>query len=85
MKKDRRSLSDQLADIVRRMMDEIERWEYERVNGCNDPSWTDGCNMNLVRNHVIDDKRRIEEFCQIYQKPDEDRSKRGDLFTKRPV
>lgn len=47
-------------DIIR----EVEAWEYENENGCLDPFWPDGANMNLNRNHIIYDKRRIEEICR---------------------
>ena len=36
---------------------------YQR-NGCNDPFWPDGCNMNLTRNHIISYKRDIAELCE---------------------
>lgn len=32
---------------------EYERWNDIAVNGCSDPFWTDGVNMNLVRNHIL--------------------------------
>lgn len=46
-------------DIVR----EKEHWEYMRDNGCNDPFWSDGCNMNLTRNHIIYAKTVIAKVC----------------------
>lgn len=36
-------------------------WKRYRDKGGSDPSWSDGDNMNLCRNHIIDDRRRIEE------------------------
>lgn len=32
---------------------EYQRWNDIAANGCQDPSWPDGVNMNLVRNHII--------------------------------
>ena len=32
---------------------EISHWKDINQNGCNDPFWPDGCNMNLTRNHII--------------------------------
>lgn len=32
---------------------EYQRWNYIAANGCQDPFWPDGINMNLVRNHII--------------------------------
>lgn len=33
--------------------EEIAQWKDINQNGCNDPFWSDGCNMNLTRNHII--------------------------------
>lgn len=42
---------------VEQILTEIEReytrWNYIANNGCQDPFWPDGCNMKLVRNHII--------------------------------
>lgn len=32
---------------------EYLRWNSIAANGCQDPFWPDGTNMNLVRNHII--------------------------------
>ncbi len=32
---------------------ETKRWNHIKKNGASDPLWPDGCNMNLVRNHII--------------------------------
>ena len=32
---------------------EAEHWQDMYEHGCNDPAWPDGCNLNLVRNHII--------------------------------
>lgn len=42
---------------------EIEHWKDINKNGCNDPFWSDGANMNLTRNHIIYDKYQIAELC----------------------
>ncbi len=42
---------------------EREHWMYMQKNGCNDPSWSDGVNLNLTRNHIIYDKTVIAEIC----------------------
>lgn len=41
----------------------INRWRHIAVNGCSDPFWPDGGNMNLLRNHLIYYKRLIREVC----------------------
>lgn len=41
----------------------IDRWQYIAENGCSDPFWADGSNMNLLRNHLTYYKRLIREVC----------------------
>ena len=43
---------------------EISRWKDINQNGCSDPFWPDGCNMNLTRNHIIYYKRQLEDICR---------------------
>ncbi len=42
------------------------KWIHHRDYGCNDPFWSDGTNMNLLRNHMIYAKNRIQAVCQEY-------------------
>lgn len=52
-------------DEYRKMIVEsVGRWNYIAEHGCSDPFWSDGCNMNLVRNHTIYAKRNIEKLCE---------------------
>lgn len=46
------------------IIDEVENWKHINEKGCNDPFWQDGCNMNLVRNHIIYYKREISRICE---------------------
>ena len=32
---------------------ELERWRGIFEHACSDPAWPDGCNLNLIRNHII--------------------------------
>lgn len=42
-------------------------------NGCSDPSYCDGTNINLTCNHISYAKRKIEELCgdRYFMYPDE--------------
>ena len=40
----------------------IESWKSHKKNGCHDPTYADGTNMNLLRNHVIYYKRQMDEL-----------------------
>lgn len=54
-------------EIGAEIKERIERWEHIRIHGCSDPSWEDGCNMNLVRNHVLYGKSK----CQALLLPED--------------
>ena len=46
------------------------RWIHHRDEGCQDPFWSDGVNMNLLRNHMICAKKEILRLCEEYQIPE---------------
>lgn len=39
----------------------FNRWDKISKEGCQDPFWPDGVNMNLVRNHIIYFYRLLRE------------------------
>ena len=45
-------------------------WDSLRKYGGQDPFWSDGCDMNLVRNHIINYKRIITETMPQEQYPE---------------
>lgn len=51
-----------LGKIEAELEDEFARWDYLKIHGGSDPFWSDGVNMNLVRNHIIYYKRMIEDL-----------------------
>jgi len=60
----------QQEDYVKELADSFERWSYIFANGCSDPFWSDGCNLGLVRNHILYYKQMIHdtmpELPEIY-------------------
>lgn len=54
----------ELDRLRKELLNDIARWQNINEHGCSDPHWTDGVNMNLVRNHIIHNKHNILEFCQ---------------------
>lgn len=46
------------------------RWDFILENGCSDPFWADGVNMNLVRNHIIFYKQKLSEETTLFQLPE---------------
>lgn len=59
----------ELKALCKNIRQEIDHWEHINQNGCNDPFWSDGCNMNLTRNHIIYAKRQIAEICEDHGIP----------------
>ena len=59
-----RSAADQIAQLEAQVQRDIERWNDIRANGCNDPFWPDGMNLNLKRNHIIYGLRQIAQLDQ---------------------
>lgn len=47
-----------------------ERWDHLYEHGGSDPSWSDGTNLALIRSHIINCKRKIEEQSTMFLLPD---------------
>lgn len=58
-----KSAEDKVQECCQNIRQEIEQWKMINQNGCNDPFWADGCNMNLTRNHIIYYQRQLKEIC----------------------
>lgn len=64
-----RTLLQEKENVIRDILQNLHRWEEIKDHGCCDPFWSDGVNMNLTRNHIIYDKRRLLELCEALQEP----------------
>lgn len=56
------NIDQQIAHLKAELQRDIDRWNDIKANGCNDPFWTDGVNLNLKRNHIIYDLRQLAEL-----------------------
>lgn len=54
-------MKKQHEDYGLSLQDRYDRWEYVFAHGASDPFWEDGCNLNLIRNHIIYYREKIEE------------------------
>lgn len=52
-----------VGEIQEQIDQAFQHWNEIACNGCSDPSWTDGANMNLIRNHIIYWYRLLDEKC----------------------
>lgn len=58
-------MEDWGEDKIRQELDKsFQRWNHIKKHGCSDPLWSDGVNMNLVRNHIIYYYRLLREKLQ---------------------
>lgn len=57
----------EIMELSQGIRKEIDRWEDINQNGCSDPFWPDGMNLNLVRNHIIYAKRTIAKICEEHE------------------
>lgn len=53
----------ELKEYIKDIASSFECWKFIKDNGCNDPTWPDGSNMNLVRNHIMYYKQKILDVC----------------------
>ena len=60
---------DKVKEYCQCIHRKIEHRKNINQNGCSDPFWPDGCNMNLTRNHVICYQRQLREICTENQLP----------------
>lgn len=51
------------SDYAKELADRFSHWEQMYAHGGSDPFWPDGVNLNLVRNHILYYKRKLEEIC----------------------
>lgn len=65
----KKTSEQELKALCNNIRQEIDHWDDINRNGCNDPFWSDGCNMNLTRNHIIYAKRQIVEICERHGIP----------------
>lgn len=63
MKKKAASPEKKIKQLSEYIESEIQHWKDIKEHGCNDPFWCDGCNMNLIRNHILYSKKQISDIC----------------------
>jgi hypothetical protein len=60
----------QQVDYAAELQSDHERWAHIYEHGSSDPFWKDGMGLYLVRNHIINDRRKIEENYAPEDYPD---------------
>jgi hypothetical protein len=62
MDKKQKTKGELLREKSRELARDYERWKDIYENGCPDPGWPDGTNLNLKRVHVLVSKRGLESL-----------------------
>lgn len=57
-------------NYIEELAERFDRWDEIYQNGRHDPSWSDGVNLNLIRNHILYYKKTIEESMTDGALPD---------------
>ena len=71
-------MNEKQKKCVDELKEDFERYQYVLENGSNDPLGSDGVNLNLIRNHIIHQKKIIENkfvnesYPAIYFQPTPD-------------
>ena len=60
----------QQEDYAAELQKSHERWAYIYEHGASDPSWEDGVNLNLVRNHILYYRDKIKDNMPPENYPD---------------
>ncbi len=57
-------------NYIEELAERFERWDDVYQNGCHDPTWSDGVNLNLIRNYILYYKGKIEKSVTDGKFPD---------------
>lgn len=60
----KQTTEQQIEAVKAELQRDIDRWHEIERDGSQDPFWPDGVNMNLKRNHIIYQLRRLSELEQ---------------------
>lgn len=67
MAKKSKTPQEQMQEAVAELVERYNRWQDLYKNGCFDPNYCDGMNLNLVRNHIQFAKRKIEKLVEEHK------------------
>lgn len=62
-------MEEKEIELLKELQKDFERWDTVNRDGAMDPNWEDGVNLNLIRNHIIFDKRKMDESFGDKEKP----------------
>lgn len=54
----------ELSKLTQQLTASFDHWDYLYKHGGQDPFYEDGCNLNLVRNHILYEKSAIKNLME---------------------
>lgn len=69
-KKKEQSREEQINQLMMDCERFYDQWNVLYEHGGRDPTWPDGVNLNLIRNHIIEFQRRLKELCGACELPE---------------
>ena len=69
MSKKKLTPDEELRRLENELLQAGPHWGDIYENGCSDPFWSDGTNLNLIRNHCLYYVRLITELCEQHSMP----------------
>lgn len=58
-----------LQTLIKKIRANYKYWHEIAEHGCSDPFWEDGCNLNLIRNHIIGLRSQISTQAREKMQP----------------
>lgn len=58
----KKTIEEQKKEAENNLIENHKHWKDVYENGGSDPMNPDGCNLNLIRNHILYEKKRLEEL-----------------------
>ena len=58
------------VDYAVELQKDFDRWDHLYQHGGRDPTWPDGVGLNLVRRHIMIDRRKLDENLNLFGYPE---------------
>lgn len=60
----KKTIHEQIVEQAAEIRQEAQSWKSIHKDGCSDPTWPDGVNLNLIHNHICYEKNEIRRLCK---------------------
>jgi len=60
----KKTIHERIMEQATEIREETQNWESIHKDGCSDPCWPDGVNLNLIHNHICYEKDEVRRLCK---------------------